>query len=211
MDAATAAVHAYISDTVEPAQRYVHFTVLPIQFGLTQHIRARIFSLNLGILFTGMAVGPTIGAMLVRHTGNPLSVFYFATALHVFYACINWTILPESLSPVQMHAARRKRVEAREHETVNSREVTFARRLGRRLFSFAAPLAQFLPRRSENLSTLGKATRSDWSLTLLGIAYLLTTSTFGTYSYKFQYTAAQFGWTSEQVTTVNNSCSCIVN
>ena len=84
-------MHAYMADCTAPSER------------------SRTFSLSLGLLFIGMAFGPTLGSILIRESGSTLSVFYLATAVHLGYALMVWTVLPESLGKRAMQAARRKK------------------------------------------------------------------------------------------------------
>ena len=74
------ATHAYLSDTTTPATR------------------SRTFSLMLGLLFCGMALGPTLGGLLISRTNNILSVFYAAATLHATYALLALFVVPESLT-----------------------------------------------------------------------------------------------------------------
>ncbi|KIJ94708.1 hypothetical protein K443DRAFT_350615 [Laccaria amethystina LaAM-08-1] len=177
---AVAAMHAYLADTTDEGSR------------------SRILSLNLGLLFTGMAVGPMAGGLLIRFTGHTLSVFYVAFAIHIVYALLIWVVVPESVSKNGMDAAKVKYNEemgnsAREREL----EITvgFPVRL-KRIFSFLSPLTIFMPEieRSE-----GRKPRRNWNLALMAIGYGSTISVMGSYSFKFQYAASAFGWSSETI------------
>ncbi|KAF5358151.1 hypothetical protein D9756_001317 [Leucocoprinus leucothites] len=175
-----AAIHAYQADVT------------------TGDNRSRIFSLGLGLMFTGIAIGPTLGSLLIRSTGHILSVFYGAMVVHVLYAILIWFILPQSLSlSYRLRAretyARRKRQGASER---TDRLSVRALLLFKRLFSFLAPLAVFAPVIQEASNPLKKQKR-DWNLTIIGAAYMITISVMGSYNYTFQYAAATFGWTSE--------------
>ncbi|CDO72941.1 hypothetical protein BN946_scf185002.g126 [Trametes cinnabarina] len=89
----SANVHAYMSDCTPPSQR------------------SRVFSRYLGLLFTGMAIGPTLGGLAIRLSRTFISVFYIAAGLHLVYAFLIWFVIPESLSPAEMHAARGRHAE----------------------------------------------------------------------------------------------------
>ncbi|KAF9444748.1 MFS general substrate transporter [Macrolepiota fuliginosa MF-IS2] len=178
---AMAAIHAYQADTT------------------SHHDRSRIFSLSLGLVFTGMAIGPTLGALLIRSTGQILSVFYVSAGSHLIYAFLVWFILPESLSLSYRLRARAKYAEEVQVDS-SGRNRSFTVRLlvvTRRLFAFLSPLSVLSPEVKDSSSNPLKKRKRDWNLTLLGIAYALTTSIMGSYTYKFQYAASTFGWTSE--------------
>ncbi|KAJ7709720.1 major facilitator superfamily domain-containing protein [Mycena rosella] len=175
---ASAASHAYLADTTTPADR------------------SRTFSLFLGVVFSGLALGPTLGGLLIRFTGHTLSVFYLATAIHASYAILAWLCLPESLTKTQMQAASVKHQESlrlldAEHSTLLLRF--------QRVFSFLKPLTIFFPELVEthpNHNPL-KGRKRDWNLTLLATAYAFTISIMGSIMFKFQYLIATYDWNSE--------------
>lgn len=170
LSTAMATMHAYIADTSTPATR------------------SRVFSLSLGLVFVGFALGPTFGGLLIRATGKTISVFYVATSLHLFYALLIWLIIPESLT----HAQRRKSA-IKHHESDPQAGVL------RRLFGFLSPLSVFLPEMNGADRNPLKQSKRDWNLTLIAVTYGLTLSLMGSYTYKFQYAAAAFDWTSETI------------
>lgn len=140
--------------------------------------RSRMFSLSLGLLFTGMALGPTLGGLLIRFTGKTLSVFYVATALHFIYACLVWLIIPESLTATQMHKSAVK-YDGELRETAHDREINPAVGLLvriKRLFAFLSPLTVFMPEIVENGANPLKKKKRDWNLTLIAAGYAFTIS-----------------------------------
>ncbi|KAH8106785.1 major facilitator superfamily domain-containing protein [Cristinia sonorae] len=155
-----ATIHAYVADTVEP------------------HSRVHIFSLFYGLIFCGSALGPTVGGLIVRFTGTPLSVFYMGLCIHT----------------------RESRRQYDQNILRIQQEATDAPILARfkRLFGFLSPLSVVWETTGRRRS-LKAGARGDWSLILmvtsLGVAALLK----GSYSYKFQYALAVFGWSSEQL------------
>ncbi|CAE6510722.1 unnamed protein product [Rhizoctonia solani] len=161
---AMAISHAYVSDTVAPAAR------------------SRTFSFFTGALFGGMAIGPTLGALLTQHTNDLLTVFYVATGLHVFYAIFSIFIVPESLNVTDRTAAM-------EHYKANQDpNATWFTHIKHTVSTFARPLVVFLPHKRPR----GKG--RDWSLTWVGIAFASAMLNMGSYTFKFQYAIAQFGW-----------------
>ncbi|KAF8969597.1 major facilitator superfamily domain-containing protein [Flammula alnicola] len=182
MTTGIAAMHGYVADTTN------------------ESARSRVFSLSLGLLFIGIALGPTLGSLLIHVTGQTLSVFYVATGLHVLYSIFIWTILPESVSQKRMsHAKTKYALEVL--EIANERERNPAISIlvkARRLFAFLSPLTVFSPAEEENaIGNPLKGPKRDWNLTLLVLAYAFTISIMASYSYKFQYAASNFGWSSE--------------
>lgn len=160
-----AAINAYIADVTLPRDR------------------SRLFSLGAGLLFVGMAFGPTIGAVLVRATRMTMVVFYLATVLHALLALYVWVIVPESLSKSAQLAnrqrAERTRVERiREEDQAalvqdlqENRKASFVKILGRTqiVSSFLSPLSILAPVTIENTGS-GKK-RKDWSLTLIAAGF----------------------------------------
>jgi hypothetical protein len=142
---AVASMHAYLADTTTPATR------------------SRVFSLSLGLIFTGMALGPTLGSLLIHATGRPLTVFYAAASGHLVYALLIWLLVPESRPRDEMRRSRAKY--AAEAATVG---------FWNRAFAFLSPLAVFWPAPANKRSPL-KA-RRDWGLVLIAVGYGLTIS-----------------------------------
>ncbi|KAH9484438.1 putative membrane protein [Psilocybe cubensis] len=179
-----AAMHGYMADTT------------------AENTRSRMFSLSLGLLFSGMAIGPTLGSLLIRFTGETLSVFYLATAVHLAYTVMVWTVLPEPLTKEQMQNAK-DRYNAELSNAASGREqlrpstrllVEFSR-----IFTFLVPLAIFLPKYGGATTNPLKTPGKDYNLALMAIAYGFTISVMGSYTYKFQYAASTFGWSTETI------------
>lgn len=138
--------------------------------------RSRILSLNVGLLFTGMAVGPTLGSFLIRATGQALSVFYAAVICTLLYSFLVWVILPESVTEQQMIRARKKYNELDLLQASNERERGSPWGLPSRVrwvSSILSPLTIFLP---VSVKSSNGIARRDWSLMLLGLAYGCTIS-----------------------------------
>ncbi|KAH9963743.1 major facilitator superfamily domain-containing protein [Russula dissimulans] len=167
--AAIAAIHAYLADCSNPATR------------------SRIFSRFLGLIFTGVAFGPSLGGLAEHISGNPYVIFYVALGLHVINALFTWFIIPESLLPAQMDAARRARgVGTKSH------------RFGR-VFGFLAPLKVLAPLPRVGSVSPQKTLEKDWSLTWVALSYAPESLLFGGAQYWLQYAAAEFNWTAEIV------------
>ena len=161
-----------------------------------------------------MALGPTIGGLLIRFTGEVLSVFYLASCLHLMYSFLVWFIIPESLTKGGMELAKTRYADSVLRVDPNSSLVARVTRIVHRLFSFLSPLAILGPVEKVPGST-SKGRRKDWNLTLVAVAYgftiglmvsvlkciqhHLSCASKGSFSYIFQYAAGAFGWSFETV------------
>ena len=126
--------------------------------------------MDLGLLFTGMAVGPLLGGLIIRFTGQFIIVFYISTAIHAFYAFLIWFVIPESLSPADLAAARaRHKLDMEEYRASHASGGVLV--FFKRMFAFLTPLAMFLPIDLNKGGNPAKGRRLDWSLFFLAIAY----------------------------------------
>ncbi|KAE8349924.1 major facilitator superfamily domain-containing protein [Aspergillus coremiiformis] len=81
---------SYASDCTIPGKRSVAFGYLH------------------GAIFTGVAAGPFLVAILMKRTHNIMSIFYSALALHVLFFFAALLIIPESLTEEHKQRAREK-------------------------------------------------------------------------------------------------------
>ncbi|KAG9318823.1 major facilitator superfamily domain-containing protein [Chiua virens] len=165
---------AYLADTTHPSTR------------------SRYFSLSLGLVFFGGAVGPILGGLIIRLTGSLLSVFYFVCLLHMFYSTAVLLILPESLTRARARGARLRRKQYKANQVSNGLILDVLKRTT----SFLSPLTVLLPERASDTDPL-KRNGKDWSLFCIAVPYGLILGLLGSLPYKFQYAAAQFNWTPE--------------
>ncbi|KAF7323180.1 MFS domain-containing protein [Mycena chlorophos] len=172
----SAAAHAYLADVSGPSER------------------SRIFALFLGTVFLGIGFGPTLGSILVKYTGNLLSVFYFAASAHLFYGIMAFFVIPESLSARKMKEA--KLAYAEEMRLHHEQDRTMLLRI-QRLFGFLRPLLVVLPGPSVSASGSPKGRKWDWNLTLSAIAFGCVFSLSSAVTFKTQYLMKTFGWTTE--------------
>ena len=123
--------------------------------------RARYFSYFLGMMFFGMALGPTgssrysvhaprmfnevlflslVGGILVTQTGDMLSVFYLTFATHIAFGIVIWGFLPESLSPSVLQTnqdevdAAKSVIQDRRDERLSRSSVTFTEMVRKRVW-----------------------------------------------------------------------------
>ena len=113
-----------------------------------------------------MALGPTLGGLLIRFTGHVLSVFYAAGLIHFVYACMVWFVVPESLSLQRMKRLRRKYMAEADGRRVHG--------VVKRLFAFLSPLSLLMPEMGDqkqgNDNSLTRKGR-DWNLVLVAASY----------------------------------------
>lgn len=65
-----------------------------------------IFGYNFGCFFLGMAIGPSLGGLLVKLTNNLLSAFYAVLGVHISFFLYMAFVVPESLAPSRMRLNR---------------------------------------------------------------------------------------------------------
>lgn len=134
-----------------------------------------------------MALGPSLGGIAERLSGNPYVIFYLALGLHTINALFQWFVIPESLLPAQMDAARRAR-------GGRSKGHWFAR-----IFSFLGPLSILAPLTTEGGVNPQEALKKDWSLTWLALSLAPESLLIGGIQYWLQYAAGEFYWSAEMV------------
>lgn len=128
-----------------------------------------------GILFIGVGLGPSLGAILIRLSEHVLSVFIAATLIHFVYAFVIWFALPESVTPARMSASRlRYKEDLRSLKEAREGVAAGVVVRIRRLFGFLAPLIIFMPATVEGQQQNPlKKEKKDWNLTLVAVAYSL--------------------------------------
>ena len=122
-------------------------------------------------MFIGTAIGPTFGSLLVRFTGSPLSVFIYATIVHLVFLAYAALFIPESL-PAKTREMNKKLAEERRKK--DEIEDGFETRI-KKIFSFIRPLGELTPRRVlvENEAS-GPKMKVDWSLTFIALCFAFT-------------------------------------
>jgi MFS family permease len=154
--------------------------------------RARIFSLSAGLLFSGMAIGPWLGGQIIHYTGDLLSVFYFAAAIHLCSSILWLMIVPESLQENVRLANKAAQEERLAKDRLENPRFSWGD-----LFKFLQPLKMLLPR--DRLPGDPRGRGKDWNLTLLVGAHACAMILMGSYPYKMAYAGQAFGWGPEGV------------
>ncbi|KAG6373368.1 major facilitator superfamily domain-containing protein [Boletus reticuloceps] len=193
----TGANTAYIADCTSPGSR------------------ATIFARFTGVLFVGLALGPIIGAWLIRNpipflkvgqADHPLqsvnSVFWVAICGSFVNLLLVLFVFPESL-PASRRAMNRKG----KHRAIEGDEIgtsgNHAWVVMRVVKSFISPLSVFLPTDVPVISSVGMPgqlrTRKDWSLTFLALSLFVYTLASGLFQLKYLYAEHVYDWAAEQL------------
>ncbi|KAF8758667.1 MFS general substrate transporter [Rhizoctonia solani] len=117
--------------------------------------------------------------------------FYIAVAFDLIYGLYVGFILPESMDPEHMKAAR----EAKRRSKESSKAVSL-KGLVLNLIGVVAPFTMFFPR---IIQRSGGRKKYEWNATFIGIAYSLHAVNSGSFSFKYQYAIKAFGWSSTQM------------
>jgi hypothetical protein len=134
-----------------------------------------------------VALGPSLGGIAERLSGNPYIIFYLALGLHAINALFQWFVIPESLLPAQMDAARHARGGRRKGHWFG------------RIFSFLGPLSVLAPLPTKGGVNPQGALKKDWSLTWLALSLAPESLLIGGMQYWLQYAAGEFYWSAEMV------------
>ncbi|KAI5479857.1 MFS transporter [Pseudohyphozyma bogoriensis] len=200
LSTAQATTNAYVSDCTDPGSR------------------ARIFSVVSGILFAGIALGPTVGSLLLQiPNASILAPFYLALCLHSFYLVVVLLILPESLSKERREKARLRHeaeeearaaaIQQQSRWTVPKVMRTVGLGWVMSIGAFLRPLALLLPKsRKEELAEedtpilwskqVGEkeARGRRWALTKIAAGFSFYSLTVALTAFKIQYTIFKFSW-----------------
>lgn len=117
-------------------------------------------------MFCGFALGPTVGGLIVRYTGTPLSVFYMSISVHTIFSFFFWFIVPESLTAAQK---KESLLQYQASVAKGKRDAIDAPILYRfkQLFSFLSPLTVLWQPGEDDSGNPLKARKTDWSLPIL--------------------------------------------
>ena len=88
--ATMAVIQSYAADCTPPAQRSMVFGYLH------------------GCMYTGIAVGPVLGGLIIKATGDILTIFYVAFVCHLTFIVFTSSVVPESLSQSRQLIARER-------------------------------------------------------------------------------------------------------
>ncbi|KAI0364325.1 MFS general substrate transporter [Pilatotrama ljubarskyi] len=171
--------------------------------------RARIFSRFTGMFYFGFAVGPMIGAFLIRHPFIPIfspavgvhngaptvtSVFYVAATASFVNLFLALFLFPESLEKKKAKAAATQSSSS----VLGQADSVTPSEIGKRsaITRFLSPLALFLPKTVEMPD--GRK-RRDWNMTLLAIVLFGHLLSLGVFQVKYIYAEHVYSWGAEQL------------
>ncbi|RPD54326.1 MFS general substrate transporter [Lentinus tigrinus ALCF2SS1-7] len=167
--------------------------------------RAHIFSRFTGMFFLGFAVGPTIGAFLIKHPFIPVfspaigvhngaptvtSVFYVGATASFINLMLVIFLFPESLHKKRAKMAAQSLLPAISTPSAEGEAVQGI------VHRFISPLKLFLPK---TVHGPNGTKHTDWSMTLLAtvlFGYLLSN---GIFQIKYLYAEHVYGWGAEQL------------
>ncbi|KAH7919506.1 hypothetical protein BV22DRAFT_1040811 [Leucogyrophana mollusca] len=196
----TGANTAYIADCTSPGSR------------------AKIFARFSGVLFTGLALGPVLGAWAIKHPlpflrvgeiTHPLqtvtSVFWIAIACSLLNLLLVLFVFPESLPPSRRAANAKGKGRAVDVPDVSDSKGSSTWVGLRVLHNFFLPLGVFLPAGVPVPSSPGSGsfgpmrTRKDWSLTFLALMLFVHMLASGLFQIKYLYAEHVYDWAAEQL------------
>ncbi|KAH9034417.1 major facilitator superfamily domain-containing protein [Lactarius hengduanensis] len=175
-----AAIAAYISDCTSDGSR------------------AHIFSRFAGVSYVGFALGPTIGAFLIRHplvlaqsfgqrrskVQSVTAVFWVAVLCGAINAFLTLLVIPESLDKAKLRAVQKGDTPS----TSAQKKPGLKKRL-------LGPFAIFAPRKR----VVNGRMQKDWSMSWLAIAMFALFLASGVFQVKYLYAEHVFGWGAEQL------------
>ncbi|KAL1305920.1 hypothetical protein AAFC00_004063 [Neodothiora populina] len=185
--AAMAISNAYATDVTAPAKRNIAFGYFH------------------GCLFTGIAIGPILAGLIVKQTGNPLSIFYISLGVHLWFVLFVFLIIPESLSKQRQHAARHRH---HQEKTMAGSSSDWIDQL--RAINLLGPLKILWPRGEGSSPALRRNL-----VFLAAVDTILFGVAMGSMTVVIIYTNYQFGWGSFEsgvFLSIVNTCrvTCLV-
>jgi MFS family permease len=178
--ATMAVIQSYAADCTPPARRSVVFGYLH------------------GCMFLGIAVGPVLGGLIIKASGNIMTIFYVAFVCHLGFIVFITSFVPESLSRDRQIAAReRHRAESLKHPRRPWTTIT-------NLANIFKPLSILFPSRDQT----SDITRTNLVL-LAAVDTVVFGVTLGSASIVVMYSEFMFKWgnfESSVFVSIANTC-----
>ncbi|KAJ7056209.1 major facilitator superfamily domain-containing protein [Mycena amicta] len=172
----SAAMNAYLADITVPEER------------------SRAFSIVLGFFLIGLGLGPLLASLILRSFHNVHLVFYLAAGLKATQMLLALFILPESLTPEQMHrASDRTAISSGFVDTLVTPQTGLLQRILRLAMFVLKPLAIVLPEKD----AVGKRRRGAWNILLLVLCEGLMLLSASSVINQFLYALRTFQWDAE--------------
>ena len=185
--AGMALTHAYATDCTPPPRRAVAFGYFH------------------ACLFSGIAFGPLLTALIVKKTGNLILIFWVALGIHIFFILFISIVVPESLIKKRQMVAREKYAAETETENVVWRGqvdwYTTARAVLHRV-NILKPLKILFPTGpgTSNVLRSNLILLSIVDTTIFGVA-------IGAMVVVVYYVGYQFGWDTAQISVFTSITS----
>ena len=178
--ATMAVIQSYAADCTPPVRRSVVFGYLH------------------GCMYLGIAVGPVLGGLIVKASGNIMTIFYVAFVCHLGFIVFVTSFIPESLSRDRQVAAReRYRAEVLKHSRRPWTAIT-------NIANIFRPLSILFPPRDQT----SNVTRTN--LVLLAVVDMIVFGvTLGSTSIVVMYSEFMFKWgnfESSVFVSIANTC-----
>ena len=160
--------------------------------------RSASFGYLHGCMYTGISLGPILGGIIIKASGNILTIFYVAFVCHFCFICFILTVVPESLPKESQHAARDQRASSDKNPW----------RLFINILNIFRPLKIFLPSSSSQKQDRNPSTRRNIIL-LPAIDAIVFGVTLGSASLVVMYSEYRFHWDTFAATlfvSIANSC-----
>lgn len=164
--------------------------------------RSAVFGYLHGCMFTGIAIGPFLGGIIVKVADDVLVIFYVAALCHATFIFSVLFLIPESLSRERQVTAREK------YKLEHQNDEVFQWLSFSRITSFFLPLKILLP----DSSTASKTTRQN--LILLSACDMVVFGvTLGATGVVVMYSEYTFKWgnfESSLFVSIANSCRVLM-
>ncbi|KAK0204880.1 major facilitator superfamily domain-containing protein [Desarmillaria ectypa] len=168
--------HAYISDCTEHGSR------------------SKIFSTIQGLVFIGLAAGPSFGGIITSlFTNNTYDLFYISVLLLTALQCYLVFLCPESL---QRHNQTVDDMHIPTLSHLHLKRLTLASikpYLAKFINALLSPISMFAPR-----TRVGRTFR-DYNLTFVGLGLFLYLISIGIYQIKYLYAKHVYSWSSSEL------------
>ncbi|KAH7107810.1 major facilitator superfamily domain-containing protein [Auriculariales sp. MPI-PUGE-AT-0066] len=178
-----ASSQAYLSDSTESSSRASYFAVLT------------------GVNMAAVAFGPILGALVIHHTKNLLSVYYISVGIKAFALLLLIFVIPESLTASQRAENTQRYGEEKKQRSelasVTPESSSFRRHLAcitpTTFLELLSPLKVLLPRRRQD------GGKREYGLTLIAVAALFWSMCVGALPFIMQLGKLLFQWDAEDL------------
>lgn len=158
--------------------------------------RAVAFSYFHACLFSGIALGPLVAALLLKLTGNVVLLFYFVLGANIIFVAFILLVVPESLTQKRQKMARASFAASKQPQFLNPRTCVQSLRA---LFE---PLSILWPTESGSSAPLRRNMALLAMVDTISFGVAMSAMTVIVY-----YVGFQFGWDSKQTSLFMSTTS----